>query len=148
MPEQTPTATRPIAPDLFTWPSDAPQLIGSRCAQCGTVVFPRASGCPRCGSDATETHLLPRRGRLWTFTTQGYLPKEPYAGPETEETFTGYGLGYVDLGGEVMVEARLTEADPAKLRIGMEMELVITPFRTDPDGTQVMAYAFAPVEGT
>jgi hypothetical protein len=27
----------------------------------------------------------------------------------------------------------------------MEMELVIVPFRTDPDGTEVTTYAFAPI---
>ncbi len=82
-----------------------------------------------CGSDAMERHLLGRRGTLWTFTTQGYLPKEPYTGPETDETFAGYGLGYVELPGEVIVESRLTERDPTRLAIGQPMELVIVPFR-------------------
>ena len=52
--------------------------------------------------------------------------------------------GMVQLGDEVRVEGRLTEADPAELRIGMEVELVIVPFRTDADGTEVMTFAFAP----
>ena len=69
--------TRPIAPDVFTWPSDEPRLVGSRCRACATVVFPSAGGCPRCGSADMERHELGRRGRLWTFTTQDYLPKEP-----------------------------------------------------------------------
>jgi uncharacterized OB-fold protein len=139
---------RPIAADLFTGADDAPRLVGSRCRRCSTVVFPTALACPRCGSDDVERHELGRRGRLWTFTTQGYLPKEPYTGPETEETFAGYALGYVELPGEVMVEARLTETDPDRLEIGMEMELVLVPFRTDPDGTEVTTYAFAPVGGS
>ena len=144
--EPTTTATRgvPIAEDLFTWPSEEPRLIGSRCEDCATVTFPMQSGCPRCGSDRMERHLLGRRGTLWTFTTQGYLPKEPYTGPETEDTFAGYGLGYVELPGEVIVETRLTERDPARLTIGQPMELVIVPFRRDPDGTEVLMYAFAP----
>jgi uncharacterized OB-fold protein len=137
----------PIAPDLFTWPSDAPQLIGGKCGACGTVTFPRQSGCPRCGGDRIEAELLERRGTLYTFTTQAFLPKEPYAGPETEETFAGYALGYVELPGQVMVEARLTERDPAKLAIGMPVELVIVPFRVDADGNDVLAFAFTPVDG-
>jgi uncharacterized OB-fold protein len=137
----------PIAEDLFTWPSDEPRLIGSRCAACETVTFPAQSGCPRCGSDAMERHLLGRRGTLWTFTTQGFLPKEPYTGPETDETFAGYGLGYVELPGEVIVESRLTERDPTRLSIGAPMELVIVPFRREPDGTDVLTFAFAPVAG-
>jgi uncharacterized OB-fold protein len=143
----TTTTSVPFAPDVFTWPSDDPALIGGRCGSCGTVTFPQQGSCARCGSLEVESHLLPRRGTLWTFTTQGFLPKEPYAGGETQETFQPYGVGLVQLGDEVRVEARLTEADPAKLQIGMEMELVIVPFRTDPDGTEVLTFAFAPIDG-
>lgn len=134
-----------FAPDVFTWPADEPQLIGGRCAGCGAVTFPAYPSCARCGSVDVEAHLLPRRGRLWTFTTQEFLPKEPYAGGETVETFRPYGVGVVQLGDEVRVEGRLTECDPTKLAFDMEVELVVVPFRTDDDGTEVMTFAFAPV---
>ncbi len=134
-----------FAPDVFTWPSDDPQLIGGRCTGCGSVTFPNPASCARCGSVEVEAHLLPRRGTLWTFTTQEFLPKEPYASGETNETFVPYGIGLVQLGDEVRVESRLTTADLDVLRIGLEVELVVVPFRTDPDGTTVMTFAFAPV---
>jgi uncharacterized OB-fold protein len=134
-----------FAPDVFTWPADEPQLIGARCASCAAVTFPLGPSCPRCGTPDPDRHLLPRRGTLWTWTTQEFLPKEPYAGGETLETFRPYGVGLVQLGDEVRVEARLTEADPARLGFGMEVELAIVPFRVDEDGTEVMTYAFAPV---
>ena len=35
----------PIAEGLYTWPSDEPQLIASRCKACGEVAFPAQSGC-------------------------------------------------------------------------------------------------------
>ncbi len=54
----------------------------------------------------------------------------------------------VQLGDEVKVEGRLTESDPAILRIGMEVELVVVPFRVDADGTEVMTYAFSPIHET
>lgn len=133
-----------FAPDVFTWPSDEPQLIGGRCAACAAVVFPLPTSCPRCGSTDVERHLLPRRGTLFTWTTQDFLPKEPYASGETPETFRPYGVGLVQLGDEVRVEARLTESDPEALDFGMEVELAIVPFRTDDDGTEVMTYAFRP----
>jgi len=138
-----------FAPDVFT-DTDPPELIGSRCGQCAAVAFPFQSTCARCGAD-TERHLLPRRGTLWTFTTQDFLPKEPYAGGETPDTFQPFGVGLIELVGPdgpvVRVEGRLTIGDPEQLRIGDEFELVLVPFRTDPDGTEVVTFAFAPVGG-
>jgi uncharacterized OB-fold protein len=133
-------------PDVFTWPADEPQLIGARCSACEAVTFPLGPSCPRCGSTEVEEHLLPRRGTLWTWTTQEFLPKEPYASGETLETFQPYGVGLVQLGDEVRVEARLTEADADKLDFGMEVELVVVPFREDDDAT-VVTFAFQPVGG-
>jgi uncharacterized OB-fold protein len=90
-------------------------------------------------------YLLPRRGRLWAWTTQEFPPPSPpYAGP-TGNAFVPYGVGYVDLGGEVKVETRLTEM--TGLKTGMEMELVLIPFRTDNDGNEVVTFAFRPVGG-
>jgi uncharacterized OB-fold protein len=129
---------------LFTWPSSSPALIGSRCA-CGTVTFPMQDGCPRCGGEM-ERIELPRRGTLWTWTTQGFRPKGPpegyYRGPESEQDFVPYFLGYVELPGHCKVETRLVGDD---FTIGDEMELVIVPFRTDDDGNELMTFAFKKV---
>ena len=139
----------PVADGLFTWPDESPQLIGSHFPESGVVTFPRQSSCPRTSSTVVEDVLLPRRGRLWSWTIQGFLPKSPpYAGRETPQTFVPYGVGYVELesrDGGVIVESRLTENDPDRLRIGMPVELVIVPFTTDDEGREVVTYAFAPV---
>ncbi|MET1002073.1 MAG: OB-fold domain-containing protein [Acidimicrobiia bacterium] len=132
----------PVAEGLFTWPSDDPRLIGGRCRSCDTVTFPKQGSCPRCASTEVDERLLDRGGPLWTFTVQGFPPKAPYAGPEP---FTPYGVGYVELAGQVLVESRLTESDPARLAIGAEMELVIVPFRRDDAGNDVVTFAFRPV---
>jgi len=136
----------PIADRLFTWPSDAPQLIGDRCEACGMIAFPKQGSCPRCASTDMREHLLARRGRLWAWTTQSFAPPSPpYAGP-TGDAFVPFGIGYVELPGEVKVEARLTDADPELLEAGMDMELVVVPFRTDDAGNEVVTFAFRPVE--
>jgi uncharacterized protein len=93
-----------------------------------------------------ERRLLPRRGTLITWTTQSFLPKEPYAGAETAQTFRPYGVGLVQLGDLVRVEARLTEADPETLAFGMVVETVRVPLRLEEDGTEVLMHAFAPVK--
>ncbi len=89
---------------------------------------------------------LPNQGTLWTWTVQRFMPKSPYNSGETQESFTPYGVGYVELPGGVRVEGRLTENDPKKLSIGMEMEVVFEPYRKDEDGTDVIGFSFRPVE--
>ena len=63
----------------------------------------------------------------------------------TGDDFVPYGVGYVELADEVKVETRLTQTDG--LRIGMDMELVLVPFRTDDEGNEVVTFAFQPVGG-
>ncbi|MDT3441949.1 OB-fold domain-containing protein [Pseudofrankia sp. BMG5.37] len=127
-----------MAGGLFTWPSDEPRLIGSE--RDGVISFPARPG--------EQEHLLGRRGTLWSFTTQQFRPPSPpYDGQDTAETFAPYALGYVELPGELLVQGRLTEADPAKLAIGQEMELTVVPYTTRPDGTEVLTFAFMPVGG-
>ncbi len=134
----------PIAEGIFTFPSDDPQLIGSRCDACGIVTFPKQDSCPRCASTEMAEQLLARRGRLWAWTTQHFPPPSPpYSGP-TGKDFVPFGVGYVELPGEVKVETRLTESDPDALELGMEMELTLVPFRTDADGNEVVTFAFRP----
>ncbi len=92
--------------------------------------------------------LLPRRGTVVAWTTQGFAPGAPYAGP-TGKDFVPFGVGLVQLGlGEeavVRVEGRLTENDPEKLKFGMAVELTMVPFATDDDGTEIVTFAFQPV---
>jgi uncharacterized OB-fold protein len=133
--------TVPVADGLFTWPSDAPQLLAGRCRACGAVAFPRAGSCARCTSEDIEEHRLATRGTLWSWTVQRFAPKEPYRGPEP---FVPYGVGYVDLDGEVLVESVLTTADPEELEIGQPMELRIIDAGVRPDGTRTVTFAFAP----
>ena len=134
----------PIAEGLFTWPSDEPQLLGARCRDCSTTTFPSQAGCPRCTGRDMEVVALPRDGVLWSWTIQGFRPKEPYLGPTA---FTPYGVGYVDLGG-VIVESRLSEHVPERLSIGQRVELAIVPFVTDNPDDDWVTYEFRPVADT
>ena len=90
---------------------------------------------------------LGRRGTLWTWTVQGFPPKSPpFIGDADPATFEPFGVGYVEIPGQVKVEARLTEADPDKLEIGMEMELTLVPLATDDDGNEIITFAFRPID--
>ena len=62
-----------------------------------------------------ETVELAPRGTLWTWTIQGFPPKAPpYVGETDPARFEPFGVGYVELPGQLKVEARLTESDPSR----------------------------------
>ena len=136
-----------IDPTISKWPQENPQLIGSACGACGATVFPRQLHCPKCSDTEMSDTLLPRRGTVIAWTTQGFPPGAPYIGPAGNE-FVPFGVGLVQLG-DVRVEGRLTENDPEKLQFGMEVELTMIPLATDasdPDNpVDVVTFAFRPV---
>src|SRR5271165_5853181 len=136
------TQAVPVAEGLFSWP-DSPRLIGSMCAACGTTTFPSQQSCPRC--TGTELRLVPlaTTGRLWTWTVQAFEPKPPY---RADAPFEPYGVGYIELAtqdgsGAVLVESRLTEANPDRLKIGADMTLTFVPVYSDDAGNQVVTFA-------
>jgi uncharacterized OB-fold protein len=111
------------------------------------VSFPSQASCPACTGRSVEEIRLSRRGKLWTWTIQRFPPTvPPYAGPADRESFVPFGVGYVELPEGIRVEARLTEHDPEKLAIGMDMELVLERFGSDAQGNDVVTFAFRPLE--
>lgn len=134
----TTTAADPASPVRIV--DGAARLVAATCGSCGAVTFPVRERCPACGSHELTATLLPERGTLWTWTTQGFEPKSPPYVPDGE--FEPFGVGYVEFPGYLRVEGRLTEAEPEKLRIGMPMRVVSY------DHGGVSSYAFAPEEAT
>ena len=128
---------RPIAPGLFSDGPSGPRLLAARCLSCATLHFPASPTCPYCGAEnARETPVGPA-GRLRLCTLVVNRPPG-YRGP------VPYGFGVVELTEGLRVITRLTESDPARLRPGLAVTLVVEPLFTDDDGTQVLTYAFAP----
>jgi len=134
-----------LAPEISTWPDERFQLIGSRCGNCGQTVFPVQPLCPNCSHADMSDALLPRRGTIVAFTTQGFVPSFPYIGTEDPRDWVPFGVGLVQLGDVVRVEGRLTVNDPEQIEPGMEVELTMVPFTTDAAGDEILIYAFRPV---
>ena len=110
------------------------------------MTFPAQDACPSCGGDAVTPTSLSPRGTLWTWTRQRFQPKNPpYLGREPASEFVPYGVGFIELP-EGRIEARVAGPIDQELRIGMPMELTVVPFTTDEDGTEVLTYAFRPVD--
>ena len=133
----------PIIEGLFTLDPEEPRLIGSRCTSCGTYYFPKTISCsnPDCNDKMVEESLLSRRGKLWSFTVQHYPPPPPF---KAQEPFVPFGIGVVELPEEIRVAGILTESDPEKLKIGMELELLLEKAYEE-DGEEVVTWKFRPV---
>lgn len=119
------------------WFAETPQgkaLAGSRCRKCGRTYFPRKKVCVQCFETGhMEAATLSRRGKLYTFTVAE-------AGPPGFSV--PYAFGYVDLPEGVRVFT-LLGGDPARLEIGLEMEMTMGRIRQE-DGVDVIGYVFQP----
>lgn len=127
-----------IAEGLFT-DETPPRLIGGRELASGRIVFPCPPGA------GYEPVALSRTGTLWSWTIQRYRPKSPpYAGPDG---FRPWPVAYVELAGEVIVEARLTDVAFDAITIGMALEFTSVPL--DPDNAESPQIpAFRPAQTT
>ena len=133
----------PLVEGLFTWPSDTPQLIGSRCKKCGTVSFPKAPFCPNpdCekSTENVEVVELSNRGKLYTWTVQVYPPAQPFK----MEPFEPFPIGMVDLPEGLRVLGMLTTD---KVDFGAEVEMTTRRLYED-DKNEYVTWAWKPVSG-
>jgi uncharacterized OB-fold protein len=131
-----------VAPGLVAGEGAAARLLGGRGRSDGRIVFPMPTG-PE--GERYEVFELAAEGKLWSFTVQRFAPKRPYDGPSDDSGFQPYAVGYVELAGQVIVEARLDTSDFASLHIGMPMRFTLLPYRRNADGSEVLTYAFRPI---
>jgi uncharacterized protein len=78
------------------------------------------------------------------WTTQASRPARPTRGP-TGEAFVPFGVGLVQLDDVIRVEGRLTENNPAKLQVGMEVELTMVPSPPTTMADEIVTFALKPV---
>jgi len=127
---------------LWESTKDGPRLVGGRSKQTGKIIFP----CPM-GSEAEryDPVLLQTEGKLWSYTVQRFPPKNPpYLGVTKIETFQPFAVGYIELEGEVIVEARIATEDFESLRLGKDMRLEIIEIEKADGGDPIKTFGFAP----
>ncbi len=131
----------PIEPGFFTIPDDpgqSPQLLGSRCRDCGEHFFPRRPVCARCLAAGTEDVLLGPEGTLYTWT---YVHFPLFNSRRAEHG--GYGVGQVDLPEGPRVQCVLS-GGPDDFRICIPMGLELETLRENPEGQDVVIFRFRP----
>jgi uncharacterized OB-fold protein len=123
--------SKPRVPAVEGWfraEEAKPVLLGTRCAACGSVFFPREeSFCrnPGCAGTKFDEVELSTRGRLWSYTNNCYAAPAPYVSPK--HPFEPYAIAAVELEREKMVVLGqvVPECGIEQLEVGMQMELVL-----------------------
>ena len=132
----------PIVQGLFTWPSEEPRLIASRCKKCNAVAFPKVPFCtdPDCEKqrENVEEILLSNRGKIWTFTTQIYPAPPPFR----YEPFQPYGIAMVDLPDGIRVLGMLTTTENVSL--GSKVEMTVGKLYEDEEN-EYITWVWRPV---
>jgi uncharacterized OB-fold protein len=117
---------------------EKPYLQGSRCKSCGATYLGKRMACSKCFSTEPMDEIkLSDRGELHVFSiVHQSAPGIP----------TPYVAAIVDLPEGVSVRCNITgvEADPAKLKFGMPVQMKTEKIRTDREGNDVISFSFIP----
>jgi uncharacterized OB-fold protein len=138
----------PAVEGWFTMDEAEPALVGARGVDSGSYFWPAAmavSANPSAPFEEREPVLLSRVGTVWSWSTNHYQPPEPYVPNGPDGTFEPYTVVAVELEREQMVVLGplATGADPALLKIGMTVELVLGPLFVE-DGVEHTVWQWSP----
>jgi uncharacterized OB-fold protein len=136
----TASGPRPIV-DFLKIPGSGspPYLEGHKCRACGAVFLGERATCSSCATTGSlDAIRLSNRGELYVFS----IVYRSFPGIEVP-----YVSAVVDLEGGGTVKGNLIgiEPDPAKIKMGMPVEVVyeIAP-RKDKEGNEYLTYYFKP----
>lgn len=110
------------------------KIYTTKCKSCGELRFPPTADCPKCYSSDVEWVELSRDAELETFT-------HVVVKPSSFSDVPPYTVAVGRLKEGVKVLAWLVDADPADIKVGMEMKLAV---RESPEGEPF--YVFVPAE--
>jgi len=125
-----------------TNPMEKARLIGSRCCSCGEVFFPKKDNgiCTNCQSIKLEEIKLSLRGKIYSYTVVMQRPPVYYKGE------IPYAIGFVELPEGIRVETLFTGCEPERIKVGMEVEMLIEKLHEDEEGNEILGYKFKPIE--
>jgi uncharacterized protein len=117
-----------------------PHLEANICKECGAAYWDRRNACAKCGKREFDRKKMSSDGELISFSiVHRAAPNVP----------TPYVSAVVHLDGGGAVKANLVdvEPDPDNVKLGMKLKLKTFVAGTDDDGTEAIAFGFAPVQG-
>jgi len=123
--------------DYLVLDDGEPHLVANACTACGALYFDRRNACARCGAGDFTKQGLASDGQVRAFTiVHRASPGVP----------APYVSAVVDLDGGGVVKANIVDVDPVPEKISLGMRVKMTTFvaGTDDDGTEAIAFGFAP----
>jgi uncharacterized OB-fold protein len=115
-----------------------PHLVATVCKECGATYWDRRNACAKCGKQQFDRQKMSNEGELVSFSiVHRAAPNVP----------TPYVSAVVHLKGGGAVKANLVEVepDPEHVKLGMKLKLKTFVAATDDDGTEAVAFGYAPV---
>ena len=101
------------------------RLEAAKCTKCGKINFPPRVICPKCRAREFETEVLPRDGKILTFT----VVRVPPAGFADQSPLP---IALVELENGVRLMVQVGDvADPDKLEIGQKVRLEFCRISSD-----------------
>jgi uncharacterized OB-fold protein len=141
MPDAKPRV--PVKAGYYTVPDDptaTPEVICSRCQDCGEYFFPTRLVCAKCLSRRTEETLVAARGTLYSYT----FVHIPLFGSTKIEYAEGYGVGQIDLPEGPRIQLPLV-GKREEFRVGQSVVGEISVMR-EQDDKDLCLLRFRPVE--
>jgi uncharacterized OB-fold protein len=114
-------------------------LLGHRCDQCGAVFLARRNACAHCGGRAFSERRLASTGKVTSFTIVNR------AAPGVPVPFVS-AVVELDDGASVLANVVDVEPDPEQVLLGMPVRLTTYVAGTDDNGTEAVAFGFAPAD--
>jgi uncharacterized protein len=118
-----------------------PHLVAHECASCGALFFDRRNACASCGGTTFDSRSLAESGTVRSFTIiHRAAPGVP----------TPYVSAVVDLDDGGSVKSNIVDVEPSPDNVALGMRVRLTTFvaGTDDDGTEAVAFGFAPEEAS
>jgi 3-hydroxy-3-methylglutaryl CoA synthase len=117
-----PDPDRPAAPPVFRRRHWKFSFVGTECTQCGARHLPPQKVCVQCGAvdQMKEIGFASRRGKVATYAIDrlAFTPQPPMV------------MAIVDFEGGGRVELEVTDCQPERVEIGMELEMTFRRFFT------------------
>jgi uncharacterized protein len=119
---------------------DDPRLVANECTECGARFFDRRNACASCFGSSFEKVPVETTGELRAFTIVSF------AAPGIPTPFVA---GVIDCDG-TSVRANVINCPPdaENVKVGMKVRLATYSIGTDDDGTEAIAFAYEPADGT